>query len=103
MLRDCSPLLARTRKGDKLRNEARTEEIKGNYDHALDLARQAVEQDPADPAYLLEMRRVRIEAAVSHIGAGQKLRNSGRLEDAMAEFEKARQLDPSSDMAPPSR
>ena len=94
-----APLLARTRKGDKLRNEARTEEIKGNYDHALDLARQAVEQDPADPAYLLEMRRVRFEAAVSHIGAGQKLRNSGRLEDAMAEFEKARLLDPSSDMA----
>lgn len=94
-----APLLARTRKGDKLRNEARTEEIKGNYDHALDLARQAVEQDPADPAYLLEMRRVRFEAAVSHIGAGQKLRNSGRLEEAMAEFEKARLLDPSSDMA----
>ena len=93
------PLLARTRKGDKLRNQARTEEVKGNYDQAMTLAQQAVEQDPADPAYLLELRRVRFEAGVSHIGAGQKLRNAGRLDDALAEFEKARQLDPSSDMA----
>lgn len=93
------PLLARTRKGDKLRNQARTEEIKGNYDQALVLARQAVETDPADPAYLLEMRRVRFEAGVSHIGAGQKLRNSGRLDDALAEFQKAAEIDPSSDMA----
>ena len=93
------PLLARTRKGDKLRNQARTEEVRGNYDQALILAQEAVEMDPSDPAYLLEMRRVRFEAGVSHIAAGQKLRNQGRLEDALAEFQKAAALDPSSDMA----
>ena len=39
-------LLAANRKGDKLLNEARQEEAKGNLDHALQLAGQALELDP---------------------------------------------------------
>jgi general secretion pathway protein D len=93
------PLVAKTRKGDKLRNEARTEELKGNYDHALELAEQAVKEDPADPAYLLEARRVRFEAGVAHVSAGHRLRDAGHLEEALAEFQKAFSIDPSSDMA----
>ena len=68
---------AKTRKGDKLRNEARAEELKGNYDHALELATQAVAEDPSDPAYLLEARRVRFEAGVTHVSNGHKLRDAG--------------------------
>ncbi len=94
-----APLLAKNHKGDKLRNEARAEELKGNYDHALELAEEAVKEDPSDPAYLLEARRVRFEAGVAHVSNGHKLRDAGRLEDALAEFEKAYAIDPASDMA----
>jgi general secretion pathway protein D len=92
-------LLASNRKGDKLWNEARTEEAKGNLDHALQLAEQAYQLDPSDIGYQLEVRRVRFEAGDMHVKNGQKLRNSGKLSEALAEFEKAYAIDPASDIA----
>ena len=94
-----APLDAANRKGDRLRNEARAEELKGNYDHALELATQAVESDPSDPAYGLVLRRVRFEDSVMHVANGHRLRNAGHLEEALAEFQKALAIDPSSDIA----
>lgn len=93
------PLAAGTRKGDKLWNEARAEEAKANLDHALQLAEQAYEQDPSDVGYQLEVRRVRLEAGQMHVKNGQKLRNAGKLSEALAEFEKAYGIDPASDIA----
>src|SRR5580704_7619542 len=93
------PLLASNRRGDKLFNDARQEEAKGNLDHALQLAGQALEQDPSDPGYQLEVRRVRFEAGSMHVKNGQKLRNEGKLPEALAEFEKAYAADPASDIA----
>jgi len=92
-------LLASTKKGDKIWNEAHSEEAKGNLDHALELAEQALELDPADVGYQLEVRRVRFEAGDMHVKNGQKLRNAGKLSEALAEFEKAYAVDPSSDIA----
>ena len=92
-------LLAANRKGDKLLNDARQEEAKGNLDHALQLAGQALEQDPSDPGYQLEVRRVRFEAGEMHVKNGQKLRNEGKLSESLAEFEKAYGTDPASDIA----
>ncbi|MEP6714574.1 MAG: secretin N-terminal domain-containing protein [Terriglobia bacterium] len=94
-----APLSAKTRRGDRLRNEARAEELKGNLDHALELAEQAVSQDPGDPSYLLEVRRVRFEAGAAHVKNGQKIRAAGQLDQALAEFMKAYALDPASDIA----
>jgi len=94
-----APLDAKNRKGDKLRNEARTEEVKGNYDHAVELAEQAMATDPSDPSYVLLVRRLRYEAGAAHVRNGQKIRASGQLEQALAEFEKAYGLDPASDIA----
>jgi len=94
-----APLLASNRKGDKLWNEARTEEAKGNFDHALQLAEQAYELDPSDIGYQLEVRRVRFEAGDMHVKNGQKLRNAGKVSEALAEFEKAYAIDPASDIA----
>ncbi len=93
------PAQAKTRKGDKLRADARTEELKGNYDQALALAEKAFAEDAADPSYILELRRVRFEAAAAHVKTGQKLRSAGKLEEALAEFEKAFGIDPASDIA----
>src|SRR5579859_1528827 len=93
------PLLAKTRKGDKLRNEARQAELHGDYDKALDLAMQALNIDPSDPAYQLEARRVRFEDGMMHVGNGHRLRDAGHLDEALAEFQKAFSVDPSSDIA----
>jgi len=92
-------LVASNRKGDRYWNEARSEEAKGNLDHALQLAEQAYEQDPSDIGYQLELRRVRFEAGEMHVKNGQKLRNAGKLSEALAEFEKAYGIDPASDIA----
>ncbi len=92
-------LIARTRKGDKLRAEARAEELKGNLDHALELAEAAMGEDASDPSYILLVRRVRFECGAAHVKNGQKVRASGKLDEALAEFEKAAVVDPASDIA----
>jgi general secretion pathway protein D len=99
LLLPAAPLSAKTRKGDKLRDQAHAEETKGNFDRALELAEQAFSEDPGDPSYGLELRRVRFEAGAAHVKTGQKLRSAGRLEEALAEFEKAYGIDPASDIA----
>lgn len=92
-------LLAKTHKGDKLRNDARNEELKGNFDHALELAEQAMAQDPGDPSYVLAVRRIRFETGTIYVRNGQQLRKAGKLDEALAEFEKAMGIDPASDIA----
>jgi general secretion pathway protein D len=94
-----TPLGARTRKGDRLLAEARIAEGKQDWDKALVLAGQAIAQDAADPGYMLEVRRVRFEAATFHVTRGQQVRGAGKLTDALAEFQKAYDIDPSSDIA----
>ena len=94
-----APLLAGTRKGDKLRNDARTEELKGNYSKAYELTSQAVGLDPADPSYTLQLHRIRFEWGVQLVKDGQKLRDAGKLPEALADFEKASAVDPASDVA----
>jgi general secretion pathway protein D len=94
-----TPLGARTRKGDRLLAEARVAESKQDWDKALILAGQAIAQDAADPGYMLEVRRVRFEAATYHVTRGQQLRGEGKLVDALTEFQRAYDIDPSSDIA----
>ena len=56
-------------------------------------------EDPADAAYQLSAKRVRFQAAMARVDTGQKLRSAGQLEEALAEFQKAYAIDPSSAMA----
>jgi TolB-like protein/DNA-binding winged helix-turn-helix (wHTH) protein/Tfp pilus assembly protein PilF len=63
-----------------LRGAARLAADLGRFDHALLLARQAVERDPLNP------RSQRL--------AGDIARYAGRLDEALAAFEKAAELDP---------
>ncbi len=93
------PLEARNRKGDRFLREAQIAESKQIWDDALNLSEQAVTSDPADPAYQLEFRRVRFEAANFHLLRGQQLRPKGDLAGALAEFQRAYKIDPSSDIA----
>src|SRR5690349_17842137 len=78
-------LQARTRKGDKFLKLARAAELRKEYEQALDYYNQALSQDPADPAYELGVRRTRFQVSQLHVEQGQKLRQAGMLEEALAE------------------
>jgi general secretion pathway protein D len=94
-----TPVNAKTRKGEHYRNEARQEEQKGNFDEALALAEKAMDEDAGDPSYRLEVARIRFEAASMHLKNGQKLRNDGKLDEALIEFQRSYGIDPASDIA----
>src|SRR6185295_17856264 len=68
----------------------------GDWDRALELYQQAVDESPLDPAYQIPMRRARFQAGQKHVDQGEKLRSQGKLEEAMAEFQKALLADPGS-------
>ncbi len=94
-----APIFARNRKADKLLAQAQAAEAHGQYDQAVILAEQAVGLDPADTAYMLELRRTRFESASAHVSHAQKIRSEGHLPEALAEFEKAYATDPANDNA----
>lgn len=64
------------------------------YDKALYWYAQAVKLHPNEAIYLVAARRTRFEAAVAHIQKGKQLAADHRDAEALAEFEKARLLDP---------
>lgn len=94
-----TPLEARTKKGEKLLKEGQTAESRRDYDLALKLFEQALNLDPGDQGYQLAVRRARFQASQAHVDLGQKLRQSGKLEEAIAEFQKAFAMDPGSTIA----
>ncbi len=94
-----SQLSARTRPAETLRARARAEEVAGHFDEALALASRAVALDPSDPAYALELHRIRFEDGAMHIKEGARLRDAGDPVRALAEFHRANEADPSSDFA----
>jgi len=93
------PLAARTKKGDKLLDQGRAAEMAQDYDKALDLLERAVAEDPSDAAYRMGMLRVRFHCSQVHVDKGQRLREDGKLEEALEEFRKAYAIDPGSGSA----
>jgi general secretion pathway protein D len=94
-----SPLEARTKKGEKLLKDGNLLEGRKEWDKALEVYEQALATDPADQAYQLSVRRARFQASQGHVDKGQNLRKEGKLEEALAEFQKAFTLDASSTIA----
>lgn len=90
---------ARTKKGEKLLKEGKIAEAKKDFDKALELYEQAQADDPEDAAYRMAASRVRFQAGMKHVDAGKKLRDEGKLEEAVAEFKRAVAIDPSSALA----
>jgi general secretion pathway protein D len=99
VLAGAAALQGKTRKGEKLLRDGKVAEVKGDWDTALDLYEQAVDQDPQDTGYLIAMRRARFEAGQRHVNQGQKLRVQSKLQEALQEFQKALIADPSSAIA----
>ena len=91
--------MARTRKGDKLFKLGQAAEQKQDYDTALPYFEQALATDPNDAAYRILLQRTRFYASQKHVEAAAKLRDQGKLDEALAEFMKAIQMDSSSAIA----
>ena len=68
-------------------------EIRQNYEAAYDYFQQAYDLKPQDLRYRLAYMRTRFLAAAAHLRRGQLLRDDGKLQDALAEFQAAKQVD----------
>src|SRR5262249_18201335 len=86
-------------KAKSLYSQGQDAEARQNYEAAYEFYRQAYELKPKDLRYRATYERVKFLAAASHVHRGQLLRDSGKLEDAMAEFKKAADIDPSNFIA----
>ena len=74
-------------------------EARQQYEAAYDFFKQAYDLRPKDLRYRASFERVRFEAGASLVHQGQKLREDGKLDDAVAAFQKALLIDPSSFIA----
>jgi len=70
-------------------------EARQQYEAAYDFYKQAYDLKPKDLRYRASFEHARFEAAASIVHRGQKLREEGKLDEAIAEFQKALTVDPS--------
>jgi general secretion pathway protein D len=83
---------------DKAKNiyeKGQDAEARQNYELAYGFYKQAYELKPKDLRYRASFERTRFKAAASMVHRGQGLRDEGKLQEALAEFQKAVQIDPS--------
>src|SRR5262245_41334571 len=71
-----------------------------NYDEALANYRIAYDEEPGNYEYRLYFERARMQAAFAHMDLGKRLRELGKLEESLAEFRRAAEIDPSHALAP---
>ncbi len=82
-----------------LYNKGRDAEARQNYEQAYDFYKQAYDLKPTNLSYRTSFERLRFLAGASHVHRGQLLRDAGQLDAALAEFQKAAEIDPSSAIA----
>jgi general secretion pathway protein D len=70
-------------------------EARQNYEAAYDFYKQAYDLKPKDLRYRTSFERMRAKAAQVIVHRGQGLVDAGKLQEALAEFQKALQIDPS--------
>lgn len=69
-------------------------ESNNNYDEAFQAYSQAHSLKPKDARYFTAFTRLRFYAATEHIRRAQALREGGKLQEAVVEFERAAAIDP---------
>ena len=67
-------------------------ESKNDYDEAFQDYSQAHSLKPKDPKYFTAFTRMRFYAAVQHVSKAQALRDGGKLQEAVAEFQRAAEI-----------
>ena len=68
-------------------------QAKNDYDTAFEAYKQAHEKKPSDPEYMSAYLRMRFFASAKHVQAGQALLDANKLQDALAEFRLAVEID----------
>ena len=86
-------------KAHTLWNKGRDAEERQDYEKAYDYYQQAFSLRPKDLRYRTAYEHIKFLASASHVHRGQLLRDSGKLDEAVAEFQKAATIDPSSFIA----
>jgi general secretion pathway protein D len=95
----CALPAVATDKAKALYKQGLDAEVRQDYEAAYNFYHQAYELKPADIAYRASFERVRFLASASHVHRGQLLEKSGKLQEALTEFEQAIAIDPSSFIA----
>ena len=83
---------------DKAKNfydKGQDAEARQNYEAAYGFYKQAYDLRPKDLRYRTSFERMRFKAAATIVHHGLGLRDEGKLQEALAEFQKAVQIDPS--------
>jgi general secretion pathway protein D len=70
-----------------------------DYEAAYEYYKAAYEKNPKDLKYRVPYQRTRFLAAASKVHRGQKLREAGKLQEALELFQQAAQIDPTNDLA----
>ena len=82
-------------KAKDLYNKGQDAEARQQYEAAYGFFKQAYDLKPKDLRYRTAFERNRFEAAAAIVHHGQKLREDGKLDEAVAEFQRALTIDPS--------
>jgi general secretion pathway protein D len=93
-----APLALHAQSAGSLYKRGRDAEAAQKYETAYELFKEAYEKSPKDIRYRTAFERLRFYAAAVKVHRGQLLRDGGRLEDALAQFEAAAAIDPSMDI-----
>jgi general secretion pathway protein D len=84
-----------TDKAKILYGKGQDAEARQHFEEAYDFYKQAYDLRPKDLRYRAAFEHARFEAAASVVHRGQLLRDDGKLDEAVAEFQKALTIDPS--------
>src|SRR5690242_19712430 len=94
-----SAVLATAESAKSFYSKGQKAEARGDYEAAYDFYRKAYDQKPEELKYRVPFERTRFLAAASKVHRGQKLRDQGKLQDALTLFQQAAEIDPSNDLA----
>src|SRR5260370_1487424 len=86
-------------KGQTDYNQGRKAETLQDYDAAFDYYLKALKADPNNASFKIKLNQTRFEAGALHVKQGAKLRETGDLQGAIAQFQRAQVIDPSSPVA----
>jgi general secretion pathway protein D len=86
-------------KGKTDYTQGRKAESLQDYDAAFDYYLKALKADPDNATFKIKLNQMRFEAGALHVKQGVKLRETGDLQGAVAQFQRAQVIDPSSPVA----
>src|SRR5438045_9035542 len=74
-------------------------EARQDYEAAYDFYKAAYTKEPSNLKYRVPYERTRFLAASVKVRKGEKLRDQGKLQEALELFQKAAEIDPSNELA----